>query len=99
MLQHNRDKVKVTVAVRRNFFSLFWPSHLYTEFNITLHKKICMKLYQNQAINEASNCYQHISKNSDFQIDLSPRELKLEFDQDIFHTKHLCEVTAKSVYK
>ena len=26
-------------------------------------------------------------------------ELKLEFDQDIFHTKHLCEVTAKSVYK
>ena len=25
--------------------------------------------------------------------------LKLEFDQDIFHTKHLCEVTAKSVYK
>ena len=27
------------------------------------------------------------------------RELKLEFDQDIFHTKHLCEVTAKSVYK
>ena len=36
---------------------------------------------------------------SDFHIDLSPRELKLEFDQDIFHTKHLCEVTAKSVYK
>ena len=58
-----------------------------------------MKLYQNQAINEASDCLQHISKNSDFHIDLSPRELKLEFDQDIFHTKHLCEVTAKSVYK
>ena len=37
--------------------------------------------------------------NSDFHIDHSPRELKLEFDQDIFHTKHLCEVTAKSVYK
>ena len=45
-----------------------------------------MKLYQNQAINEASDCLQHISKNSDFHIDLSPRELKLEFDQDIFHT-------------
>ena len=41
----------------------------------------------------------NISKNSDFHTDLSPRELKLEFDQDIFHTKHLCEVTAKSVYK
>ena len=41
-----------------------------------------MKLYQNQAINEASDCKQHISKN----IDLSPRGLKLEFDQDIFHT-------------
>ena len=98
MLQHNRDKVKVTVAVRRKLISLFWPSHLQTEFNITSHKK-CMKLYQNQAINEASDCYQHISKNSDFHIDLSPRELKLKFDQDIFHTKHLCEVTAKSVYK
>ena len=58
-----------------------------------------MKLYQNQAINEASDCLQHISKNSDFHTDLSLRELKLEFDQDIFHTKHLCEVTAKSVYK
>ena len=34
-----------------------------------------------------------------FTFDLSPRELKLEFDQNIFHTKHLCEVTAKSVYK
>ena len=33
------------------------------------------------------------------QHDLSPRELKLEFDQNIFHTKHLCEVTAKLVYK
>ena len=58
-----------------------------------------MKLYQNQAINEASDCLQHsvhISKNSDFHIDLSTRELKLEFDQDIFHIKHLCEVTAKS---
>ena len=43
-----------------------------------------MKLYQDQAINEASDCKQHISKNSDFHIDLSPRELKLEFDQDIF---------------
>ena len=31
--------------------------------------------------------------------EISPRELKLEFDQDIFHTKHLCEVTAISVYK
>ena len=50
--------------------------------------KICMKLYQNQVINE-----------SDFHIDLSPRELKLELDQDIFHTKHLCEVTAKSDHK
>ena len=28
VLQHNRDKVKVTVAVRRKLFSLFWPSHL-----------------------------------------------------------------------
>ena len=46
---------------------------------------------------KASDCY--ISKNRDFDIDLSPRELKLEFDQDIFHTKHLCEVTAKSVHK
>ena len=61
--------------------------------------KICMKLYQNQAINESIRLLQHISKNSDFHIDLSPRELKLEFDQDIFHTKHLCEVTAKSVHK
>ena len=33
---------------------------------------------------KASDCLQHISKNSDFHIDLSPRELKLEFDQDIF---------------
>ena len=44
------------------------------------------------------NLTQH-SKNSDFHIDLRPRELKLEFDQNIFHTKHLCEVTAKLVYK
>ena len=29
----------------------------------------------------------------------APRELKLEFDQDILYTKHLCEVTAKSVHK
>ena len=48
---------------------------------------------------KASHCLQHISKNSDFHIDLSPRELKLEFDQDIFHTKHLCEVTAKLVHR
>ena len=39
---------------------------------------------------KALDCLQHISQNSDFHIDLSPRELKLEFDQDIFHTKHLC---------
>ena len=26
---------------------------------------------------KASDCLQHISKNSDFHIDLSPRELKL----------------------
>ena len=48
---------------------------------------------------KASDWLQHISKNSDFRIDLSPRELKLKFDHDIFHTKHLCEVTAKSVHK
>ena len=35
MFQHNRDKVKVTVAVRRKLFSLFWPSHLENDFNIT----------------------------------------------------------------
>ena len=34
-----------------------------------------MKLYQNQAINEASDCLQHISKNSDFHIDLRPRRV------------------------
>ena len=28
VFQHNRDKVKVTVVVRRKVFSLFWPSHL-----------------------------------------------------------------------
>ena len=62
--------------------------------------KICMKLYQNQAINESIGLLTtNFSKNSDFNIDLSPRELKLEFDQDIFHTKHLFEVTAKSVHK
>ena len=60
--------------------------------------KICVKLFQNQAINESIRLLT-TSKNSDFHIDLSPRELKLEFDQDIFHTKHLCEVTAKSVHK
>ena len=38
MFQHNRAKVKVTVAVRRKLFSLFWPSHLKTDFNITSHK-------------------------------------------------------------
>ena len=48
---------------------------------------------------KASDYSQHISKNSDFHIDRRPRELKLEFDQDIFHTKHLCEVSAKSVRK
>ena len=48
-----------------------------------------MKLYQNQAIKEASDCLQHISKNSDFHIDLSPRELKLEFDQ-IFFILYIC---------
>ena len=35
MFQHNKAMVKVTVAVRRKNFSLFWPSHLYTDFNIT----------------------------------------------------------------
>ena len=38
-------------------------------------------------------------RSATFTLTFSPRELKLEFDQDIFHTKHLCEVTAKSVYK
>ena len=33
---------------------------------------------------KASDCYKHISKNSHFDIDLSPRELKLKFDLDIF---------------
>ena len=61
--------------------------------------KICMKLYQNQAINESIGLLKHISKNNDFHTDLSPRKLRLEFDQDIFHNKHLCEVTAKSVHK
>ena len=28
VLQHNRDTVKVTVAVRRKLVSLLWPSHL-----------------------------------------------------------------------
>ena len=28
VLQHEKDKVKVTVSVRRKLFSLFWPSHL-----------------------------------------------------------------------
>ena len=31
--------------------------------------------------------------------DLSPRQLKLEFDQDIFHIEHLCKDTAKSIRK
>ena len=53
--------------------------------------KICMKLYQNQFINESITLLKHISKNSHFDIDLSPRDLKLKFDQDIFHIK----VTAK----
>ena len=35
--------------------------------------KICMKLYQNQSINESIGL-----------LTTSPRELKLEFDQDIF---------------
>ena len=60
--------------------------------------KISMKLYQNQAINESIGLLTTYFY-SDFHIDLSPRELKLEFDQDIFHTKHLCEITAKSVHK
>ena len=34
-----------------------------------------------------------------FTLTLALESYKLEFDQDIFHTKHLCEVTAKSVYK
>ena len=28
VFQHKRVKVKVTVAVKRKLFSLFWPSHL-----------------------------------------------------------------------
>ena len=44
---------------------------------------------------KALDCQQHISKNNHFDIDLSPRQLKPEFDQDIFHTKHLCEVNRK----
>ena len=38
VFQHNRANFKVTVAVRRKLFSLFWPSHLETDFNITSHK-------------------------------------------------------------
>ena len=48
---------------------------------------------------KASDCQKHISKNSHFDTDLSHRWLKLEFDVDIFHTKHLCEVTVQSVHK
>ena len=48
--------------------------------------KISMKLYQNQAINESIGLLTTYFKNSDFHIDLSPRELKLEFEQDIFYT-------------
>ena len=48
-----------------------------------------MKLYQNQAIKEASDCYQHISKNSDFHIDLSPKKLKLELIK-IFFILNIC---------
>ena len=62
--------------------------------------KICMKLYQNQAINESIRLlitYFYEQRLSHF--DLSLRELKLEFDQDIFHTKHLCKVTGKLVHK
>ena len=51
-----------------------------------------MKLYQNQSINDNIGLLTTYFKNSHFHIDLSPRELKSEFDQDIFHTKHLCEV-------
>ena len=54
-----------------------------------------MKLYQNQSINESIGLLNNISTNSHFDIDIRLRELKLEFDQDIFiHFKHLCEVTA-----
>ena len=28
VFQHNRAKVKITVAVKRKLFVLFWPSHL-----------------------------------------------------------------------
>ena len=38
LFQHDRAKVKVTVAVRRKLCSLFWPSHLKPDFNITSHK-------------------------------------------------------------
>ena len=35
MFRHDRAKVKVTVPVRRKLcFSLFWPSHLLTDFII-----------------------------------------------------------------
>ena len=46
--------------------------------------KMCIELYQNQPINESIGLLKHFSKNSHFNIDISPRELKLEFDQDIF---------------
>ena len=38
---------------------------------------------------KASDCLQHISKTSDFHIDLSSRELKLEFDK-IFFILNIC---------
>ena len=60
---------------------------------------IYMELYQNQSINESIDCYQQMSKNSHFDIDLNPRELKREYDQNIFCNKRMCEVTAKSDHK
>ena len=58
--------------------------------------KICMKS-TNEGIGLLTTDF--ISKNNHFDIDLSPRELKREFDHDIFHIKYLYEVTAKSVHK
>ena len=43
MFQHNREKVKVTVAVRRKLFSLFWHPHFQTDFNISSHKCVMYK--------------------------------------------------------
>ena len=58
--------------------------------------KLCMKLYQNQSINESIGLLTTYFYEE--PLTLAPRELKLKFDQDIFHTKHLFEVTAKSVH-